>query len=70
MVRYIGTIFFPSDDPMASLLAAFGVLAMIATYLVARTADDFVPAYYMMAVAAVSFIAVLGLRETAGKRLS
>ena len=28
------------------------------------------PAYYMMAVAAVSFVAVLGLPETAGKRLS
>jgi hypothetical protein len=28
------------------------------------------PAYYVMAVAAVSFIAVLGMPETAGKRLS
>jgi MFS transporter, MHS family, proline/betaine transporter len=52
-------------------MALFGGTApLIATYLVARTADDFMPAYYMMAVAAVSFIAVLGLPETAGKQLS
>lgn len=52
-------------------MALFGGTApLIATYLVARTADDFLPAYYMMAVAAVSFIAVLGLPEAAGKRLS
>ena len=47
-----------------------GTAPLIATYLVARTADDFMPAYYVMAVAAVSFIAVLGMPETAGKRLS
>jgi MHS family proline/betaine transporter-like MFS transporter len=47
-----------------------GTAPLIATYLVARTADDFIPAYYAMAVAAVTFIAVLGMPETAGKRLS
>ena len=47
-----------------------GTAPFVATYLVARTADDFVPAYYVMAVAIVSFIAVLGLPETARKQLA
>ena len=47
-----------------------GTAPLIATYLVARTADDFTPAYYVMAMAVVSFIALLGLPETAGKRLA
>jgi len=47
-----------------------GTAPFVATYLVARTADDFVPAYYVMAVAIVSFIAVLGLPETARKPLA
>jgi MHS family proline/betaine transporter-like MFS transporter len=47
-----------------------GTAPLIATYLVARTADDFMPAYYVMAMAVVSFIALLGLPETAGKPLS
>jgi MFS transporter, MHS family, proline/betaine transporter len=45
-----------------------GTAPLVATYLVARTSADFVPAYYVMAVAALSFVAVLGLPETAGKR--
>jgi MFS transporter, MHS family, proline/betaine transporter len=46
-----------------------GTTPLIATYLVARTADDFAPAYYLMAVTLVSFIALLGLPETARKPL-
>jgi MFS transporter, MHS family, proline/betaine transporter len=47
-----------------------GTTPLIATYLIARTADDFAPAYYLMAVTLVSFIALLGLPETARKPLS
>ncbi len=47
-----------------------GTTPLIATYLVARTADDFAPAYYLMAVTLVSFIVLLGLPETARKPLS
>ena len=47
-----------------------GTAPLIATYLVARTADDFTPAYYVMAMAVVSFVALLGLPETAGTRLA
>ncbi len=46
-----------------------GTTPLIATYLVARTADDFAPAYYLIAVTIVSFIALLGLPETARKPL-
>src|SRR5262245_6624402 len=44
-----------------------GTAPLVATYLVARTADDFMPAYYVTAVALISFIAALGLPET-GRR--
>jgi MHS family proline/betaine transporter-like MFS transporter len=46
-----------------------GTTPLIATYLVARTADDFAPVYYLMAVTIVSFIAMLGVPETARKPL-
>jgi MFS transporter, MHS family, proline/betaine transporter len=46
-----------------------GTTPLIATYLVARTADDFAPVYYLVAVTIVSFIALLGLPETARKPL-
>jgi MHS family proline/betaine transporter-like MFS transporter len=50
-------------------LGIFGGSApLVATYLVARTADDFAPAYYLMAVSVISFIALLGLPETAARR--
>lgn len=118
----LGRAFFPSDDPVSSLLAAYGVLAAgylsrplgsvlfghigdrigrkpalmlpprvrcsgagigynscmalfggatpwMATYLVERTGDDFAPARYIMAAAAVACIAVLRLPETAGRPL-
>lgn len=47
-----------------------GTAPLVATYLVARTADDFAPAWYAMATAAVSLIAVAGMRETAGEPLA
>ena len=56
-------------QPWASASSG-GSAPLIATYLVARTSDDFTPAYYVMAMAVVSFVALLGLPETAGKRLA
>lgn len=51
-------------------LGVFGGTApLIATYLVARTADDFAPVYYLMAVTLVSFFALFGMPETARKPL-
>jgi MHS family proline/betaine transporter-like MFS transporter len=41
-----------------------GTAPLVSTYLVARTADDFMPAYYVMLVSAISFFAALGLPET------
>ncbi|MFA9473661.1 MAG: MFS transporter [Filomicrobium sp.] len=46
-----------------------GTTPLVATYLVERTADDFTPAYYLMAAAAISLIATIQLPETAGKPL-
>ena len=46
-----------------------GTTPMVATYLIARSHDDLSPAFYVMAMAAVSLAAVLGLRETAGAPL-
>src|SRR5262249_51118014 len=41
-----------------------GTAPMVATYLIGRSRDDLSPAYYLMAVAAVSLGAVLSLPET------
>jgi MHS family proline/betaine transporter-like MFS transporter len=46
-----------------------GTTPLVATYLVERTADDFAPAYYLMAAAVISLIATLSLPETARKPL-
>jgi MFS transporter, MHS family, proline/betaine transporter len=46
-----------------------GTTPWVATYLVARTADDFAPAYYIMAAAVIAFIAPLRMPEMAGKAL-
>ncbi len=54
MAPILGQAFFPAEDKVASLLAAFGVFA---------------PIYYFMAVALLQFIALLGLKEMAGKPL-
>jgi MHS family proline/betaine transporter-like MFS transporter len=51
-------------------LALFGgTTPWVATYLVARTADDFAPAYYIMIAAALAFVATLRMPEMAGKSL-
>lgn len=51
-------------------MAVFGgTTPLAATYLVERTADDFAPAYFLMAAAVISLIATIGLAETAGKPL-
>lgn len=47
-----------------------GTTPLVATYLVTRTADDYAPAYYLIVAALVSFIALLGMTETARKPLS
>ena len=46
-----------------------GTTPWIATWLVARTADDFAPAWYIMATALIALIATLRMPETAGKEL-
>ncbi len=46
-----------------------GTAPLVATFLVERTADDFTPAYYLMAVALISLIATVRLSETAFKPL-
>jgi MHS family proline/betaine transporter-like MFS transporter len=51
-------------------MALFGGLApAAATWLIARTADDMMPAVLLMAAAAVSLVAAATLRETAGREL-
>lgn len=47
-----------------------GTTPLIVTYLVARTADDFVPAYVLMIAGALSLVALYRLPETAGKPIS
>jgi len=51
-------------------LALFGGTApIVAAYLVARTADDYTPAYYIMGLAVISLVAVVTARETRGQPL-
>lgn len=50
-------------------MAVFGATPLAATYLVARTSDDFIPAYCLMAAAIVSLVATFSLKETAGQPL-
>ena len=45
-----------------------GTAPLVATYLVSRTGSEFMPAYYLMAVSLISFVAALGLPETGGRR--
>ena len=46
-------------------LAAFGGTApLVATYLLQRTADDFAPVYYLIALATLSLVAVASTPET------
>lgn len=46
-----------------------GTTPLVATYLITRTADDFAPVYYLMAAAAVQLVALIGLKDLAGKPL-
>ena len=51
-------------------MAVFGgTTPLVATYLITRTSDDYLPAYYLMAAACISLVAVFSLKETAGKPL-
>ena len=51
-------------------MAVFGgTTPFIATYLVARTADDYAPVYYFMAIAVLQLIGLVGLKEMARKPL-
>ena len=47
-----------------------GTTPMVAAYLIQRTHYDLVPAFYLMAAAALSFVVVLTQRETARQELS
>jgi len=47
-----------------------GATPLVVTFLVERTADDFTPAYVLIAAALVQLAALLGLKETAGKPLA
>jgi MHS family proline/betaine transporter-like MFS transporter len=46
-----------------------GTTPLVVTYLVERTADDFTPAYYLMAATVIQIVAILGMRETAKRPL-
>jgi MHS family proline/betaine transporter-like MFS transporter len=51
-------------------LAIFGGTSpMVATYLIEATHDNLAPAYYIMAVAAISLVTILGMKETAHQPL-
>lgn len=52
-----------------SLSVFGGTTPLVAAYLVKRTADDFAPVYYLMALAVFSLIAVLLIPETKGKSM-
>lgn len=46
-----------------------GTTPLVATYLVSRTADDFTPAYYLIATGVISLIVTFTVPETAKKTL-
>jgi MHS family proline/betaine transporter-like MFS transporter len=41
-----------------------GLAPMVAVYTIKRSQDDLSPAFLLMAAAAVSFVVIIGLRET------
>ena len=47
-----------------------GLSPLVATWLVARTANDYSPAFMIMAAAAISFLAILAFKETFRTQLS
>ena len=46
-----------------------GTAPAVVTYLIQQTGDQFIPAYYLMAAAAISLVPILLMKETAGKPL-
>ncbi len=46
-----------------------GTMPLVATYLVARTGNDFAPIYYLMMFALIQFVSLWSLPETAHKPL-
>jgi MFS transporter, MHS family, proline/betaine transporter len=46
-----------------------GLSPLVATWLVARTHNDYGPAFMIMAAAAISFLAILTFKETSRVRL-
>ena len=46
-----------------------GTTPLVATYLVARTADDFAPVYYLMAAALLQLVGLVGFKDLAGQPL-
>jgi MHS family proline/betaine transporter-like MFS transporter len=51
-------------------VAIFGGFApFIATWLIKATGNNLAPSYYLMAAAAISFLVVLRIRETAFTKL-
>lgn len=53
-----------------SMGLAGGTAPMVAVYLVNRTHDDMAPAYYLMALAAVSLLAAVTMKDRTGRALS
>lgn len=52
------------------VLSVFGgTTPLVAAYLIQRTSDDFAPVYYLMALSAISLIAVMSIPETGGRPL-
>ncbi len=64
-VRYSG--FAVSYNLSASLFG--GTTPLVITYLISITQSDFIPAFYLMAAAAIAIIPVLLIRETANQPL-
>lgn len=51
-------------------MAVFGgTMPMVAAWLVHRTGDDYTPAYYLIGLAVLTLLAVLSIRDMAGKSL-
>ncbi|HET7921508.1 MAG TPA: MFS transporter [Gammaproteobacteria bacterium] len=46
-----------------------GTAPLVIAWLVKLTGNDYVPAFYLMAAAAIAFVPILLLRETAGRKL-
>ena len=65
-IRYSG--FAISYNVSTSLFG--GTAPLIITWIISQTGNNYVPAFYLMGAAAISLVAVLFIKETAGKPLS